>query len=88
MSKHDKTKVTRTDFMHEKTGFLHMRKQKRRSAVRLCFRYIDGAIPLFLKSEIFCGCTAWFVWDLVGNPEDRFSHEARIATVNKYQNLN
>ena len=23
---------------------------------------------------IFCGCTAWLVWDLVGNPEDRFSH--------------
>ena len=21
-----------------------------------------------------CGCRAWFVWDLVGNPEDRFSH--------------
>ena len=23
---------------------------------------------------ILCGCTARFVWDLVGNPEDRFSH--------------
>ena len=29
--------------------------------------------------DIFCGCTAWFMSDLVGNPEDRFSHsEAHI----------
>ena len=39
----------------------------------LCFRYTDSTIPLLPKS-IFCGCTARFVWDLVGNPEDRFSH--------------
>ena len=47
---------------------------------RLCFRYTDSTIPLLSKSEIFkpltilCGCTAWFVSDLVENPEDRFSH--------------
>ena len=47
---------------------------------RLCFPYIDNTIPLLPKYEnlkppaILCGCTAWFVWDLVGNPEDRFSH--------------
>ena len=46
---------------------------------RLCFRYTDSTIPLLPKSEIkalaiFCGCTARFVSDLVGNPEDRFSH--------------
>ena len=23
---------------------------------------------------IFCGCTVWFLSDLVGNPEDQFSH--------------
>ena len=52
---------------------------------RLCFRYMDSTIPLLPKSKknmsqaIFCGCTAWFVSDLVGNPEDRFSHnEAQI----------
>ena len=52
---------------------------------RLCFRYTDSTIPLLPKSEIssspaiFSGCTAWFVSDLVGNPEDRFSHnEAQI----------
>ena len=45
---------------------------------RLCFRYTDSTIPLLPKSEIFrplaifCGCTARFVSDLVGNPEDRF----------------
>ena len=44
---------------------------------RLCFRFMDSAIPLLSKSEIslafFCGCTAGFVSDLVKNPEDRFS---------------
>ena len=52
---------------------------------RLCFRYTDSAIPLLTKSEIsslymhFCDCKARFVLDLVGNPEDRFSHnEAHI----------
>ena len=47
---------------------------------RLCFRYMDSAIPLLSKFEnftplaVFCGCAARFVWDLVGNPEDPFSH--------------
>ena len=51
---------------------------------RLCFRYTDSAIPLLPKSEIsrlaiFSGCTARFMSDLVGNPEDRFSHnEAQL----------
>ena len=27
------------------------------------------------RLAIFCGCTAWFVSDLVGNPEDRFSRD-------------
>ena len=50
----------------------------------LCFRYTDSTIPLlplqnFKPLAIFCGCTAQFVSDLVGNPEDRFSHnEAQI----------
>ena len=53
---------------------------------RLCFRYTDSTISLLPKSEIsplaiFCVCTAWFVSDLVGDPEDRFSqNEAHIAT--------
>ena len=47
---------------------------------RLCFRYTDSTIPLLPKSEIsslltiFYRSTAWFVSDLVENPEDRFSH--------------
>ena len=51
----------------------------------LCFPYTDSSIPLLPKSgifkplAIFCGCTARFECDLVGNPEDRFSHnEAHI----------
>ena len=48
---------------------------------RLCFRYSDSTIPLFPKSEISSlYCTAWFVWDLVGNHEDRLSHnEAHLC---------
>ena len=47
---------------------------------RLCFRYIDSAIPLLSKPLfIFSECTVRTVSDLVGNPEDRFSHnEAHI----------
>ena len=63
---------------------------------RLCFRYIDYTIPLLPKYKILrfeppsltelpdlCriwDCTARFVSDLVGNPDDRFSHnEAHIV---------
>ena len=41
---------------HEKTGFLHMQKQRRKSASgadqRLCFCFTDSTIPLLPKSEI------------------------------------
>ena len=41
---------------------------------RLCFRYIDSTILLHLEPlAIFCDYTAWFVSDLVRNPQDRFS---------------
>ena len=51
---------------------------------RLCFRYIEynpstSCIRNFKPLVILCGCTARFVSDLVGNPEDRFSHnEAQL----------
>ena len=52
---------------------------------RLCFHYMASTfllLPLIQKFKhiaILCGCTARFVSDLVGNPEDRFSHnEAHI----------
>ena len=53
-------KITRLfEPRREKTGFLHMRKQRCRSASRyreadqrLCFRYTDSTIPLLPKSEI------------------------------------
>ena len=32
--------------------------------------------PKFQASSLFCGCTARFVSDLVGNPEDRISRDA------------
>ena len=44
---------------------------------RLCFRCTDSTTPRNFKLlAIFYSCTAWFVSDLVGNPEDRFSHVA------------
>ena len=67
--------------------FLHMRKQRRRSVgstaqlisafvfptgiVQFLYMYFLNFKPL----AIFCGCTARFVSDLVGNPEDRLSHD-------------
>ena len=33
---------------------------------------------------IFCGCTAWFVSNLVGNPKDRFSHDAVHLSVHVF----
>ena len=43
---------------------------------RLCFRYTDSTVPHLLKSKIsiFCDCAAWFVLDLVRNPNCWFSH--------------
>ena len=55
-------------------------RANREADQRLCFRYIDSTIPLlsyirnFKSLAILYSCTAWFVSDLVGNPEDRFSH--------------
>ena len=55
---------------------------------RHCFRYAVGTIPVLPKSDfksltIFCGCTARFVSDLVGIPEDRFSHLAAQLCVTR-----
>ena len=48
---------------------------------RLCFRYMDSTIPLlpkfirnFKPLAIFSDCTARFLSDLVGYPEDWFCH--------------
>ena len=58
-----------------------MRKpeQRRRSvALFSLYRYIQSLYFLNLKfqASIFCSCTAHFVSDLVGNPEDKFSQDA------------
>ena len=70
---------------HEKTNVMHMRKQRRRSAPLFSLhRYNDPSttyIRKFKPLAIFCSCTAWFVSDLVGNPEDRFSqNEAHMLS--------
>ena len=58
---------------------------------RLCFRYTDSTLHKFTTYirnfkplAILCICTARFVSGLVGNPEDRFSHnEAPIRLLDK-----
>ena len=53
---------------------------------RLCFRYKDSKIPLLAKSEVSSSCTARFVSDMTGNPEDKFSQDvARHTTQSKFQ---
>ena len=47
----------------------------------LCFRYIDSTMPLLPKSESSrlwssSGLVQLSMSDLVGNPENRFSHNA------------
>ena len=66
-----------------KPFFLHMQADQ-----RLCFRYTDSTIPLLPKPlAILCDCTARFVLDLVGNPEDRFSHnEAQFVHQIEFDN--
>ena len=38
----------------------------------------------FKPLAVICGCTARFVWDLVGNPEDLFSHNEAHTSMTKY----
>ena len=66
---------------HEKTCFLHSGKQRadqlslyRAADQRLCFRYVDSTIPL--KFQASCHLLLFYSQVCVGNPEDRFSHEA------------
>ena len=81
---------------HEKTCFLHMQKQRRRSAFAVIAKLIRAFVfatkivqslyflnPKFQVSSHLSGCTARFVSDLVGNPEDWFSHnEAQMSKRN------
>ena len=58
---------------HEKTCVLHSAKTKPLSA----FVFASHKVPSidFLKSSMFCDCTAWFVSDLFENTEDIFAHD-------------
>ena len=59
----------------EKTCFLYMPKQRLESAPMFSQQRYYIILILNLLA-IFCGCLARFVSDLVGTPEDRFSHDA------------
>ena len=75
--------VTIIEPRHEKTCFMHMRKQSRRSVAQLIrpyFHYTNSTIPLLLKSEIsslkpssVVVQTVFFCWTFSDTPEDRFS---------------
>ena len=71
----------------EKTGFFAYAKTRTQisfavtvkliSAFFFATRIVQSLFYLnskFKPLTIFCDCTARFVWDLVRNPEDRFSH--------------
>ena len=51
---------------------------------RLQFCYIVQSLYFLFKClASFSGCTAQFVWDLVGNPEDMFSHDVAYKVIDK-----
>ena len=71
-----------------------MRKQRRRSAAKLISAFVFATRivqslfslnPKFQASSLLCDCTGWFVSDLVGNLEDRFSSGA--AQLGQRKNL-
>ena len=65
----------------EKTGFLHICENKDADQLRGNREYDPSTSKIrnFKLLSIFYGCIARFVSDLVGNPEDQFSHnEAQI----------
>ena len=64
---------------HEKIVFFFCICGNKDADQHLCFRTrIVNPSSILIRNckplAIFCGCTARFVSDLVGNPEDRFSH--------------
>ena len=58
---------------------------------RLCFRYIVQFLYFLNKNfkllAILCGCTAWFVSNLLGSLEDRLSHDVAQNVFSKFQYL-
>ena len=77
---------------HEKTGFFAYAKAKTQISCAVTAQLISVFVfatqivqsLFFLNTNfkplaIFCDCTARFVSDLVGNPEDPFSHDAALV---------
>ena len=67
--------------MKKKTTFFRICKNK--GADQLCGNRAADISPFVFPSykvqslllAIFCSCTARFLLDLVGNPEDKFTHD-------------
>ena len=77
-------KLIRIQPLHEKICSLQMRKTKAQISCAVIAQLISAFV---LATKIvqflffhFCGCTARFVSDLVGNHEDRFSRDAAKRT--------
>ena len=89
---HFQFRITLYEPRREKTGVLHYAKTKTQISFAVTAKLISAFLfttrivqslyllnPKFQASMHFCDCTARFVWDLVGNPENRFScNEAHI----------
>ena len=76
------------------SAFSTCKKQRHRSAAadqRLCFCYIDSTLLSSIRNykplAIFCACTAWFVSDVVGNPEDKSSHDEAYLNEMQYSHM-
>ena len=54
---------------------------------QLSFCYKDGTTPTYIQNfkllVCICLCTYWFVSDMVGNPDDRFSHVTALIVMTK-----
>ena len=83
--------MRKKDFCTSKNKEADQLRGNREADQRLCFRFTERTIPLLSESKIskplaiFSDCTARFVADLVGNPEDRVSHNITCILKKPYK---
>ena len=73
--KQQNIQVTYYEPCHEKTCFMYMRKERCSADQHICFGYIDKTVQSLYFLDPKFQVSIFFVSDLVGNPEDRFSHD-------------
>ena len=83
--------MRKKDFCTSKNKEADQLRGNREADQRLCFRFTERTIPLLSESKIskplaiFSDCTARFVADLVGNPEDPVSHNITCILKKPYK---